>query len=111
MEGAGEGAGGAEVFAAPEMKGAEGGAGGAESFSAPNIGAEGGAGKVAAEAFEAPTMKGAWVAGGSARWRQGSLKHPQSNLDKSRAGGREAFIASNVLSKNALWFRALKRIL
>jgi len=59
MEGAGEGAGGAEVFAAPEMKGAEGGAGGAESFSAPNIGAEGGAGKVAAEAFEAPNMKGA----------------------------------------------------
>ena len=94
MEGAGEGAGGAEVFAAPEMKGAGGGAG-----------------KVAAEAFEAPSMKGAWVAGGSARWRQGSLIHLQSNLGRTRAGGREAFIASNVLSKNALWFRALKRIL
>ena len=110
-EGAGEGAGRAEVFAAPGMKGAEGGAGGAESFSAPNIGAGGGAGKVAAEAFEAPNMKGAWVAGGGARWRQGSLKHLQSNLGKTRAGEGEAFIASNVLSKNALWFRALKRIL
>ena len=29
-----------------------------------------------------------------ARWRQGSLKQPQSSLDKSGAGGREAVVVA-----------------